>query len=430
MALERDDHSKDHFITPQQLCIGLHIHLDLSWMDHPFTFSSFKIKSLDQIATLQSLGLERIRYSPSKSEAEPLAQPTGAISAPPPPTLSKDDDPAYKAKRERMQRLAAQRTRVNACEREFQTAAKAIKSITQNLFARPKESYEAARGLAETMVESMLTEADVAITLMNDKAGNEDVYFHSLNVAVLAMMLAKELKAPAEAIKSLGVGALFHDIGKVEIPDKVVRKTDPLTHAEQQLMQQHVVYGLEIGKKLELSGEVMAVVAQHHEHADGSGYPRGLQGNQISLLARIVTIVNAYDNLCNPPNPAKAMTPHEALSVMYAQQRAHFDANALSVFIRCMGVYPPGSIVVLSNETIGIVVSVNSTRPLKPTLLVYDPAVPKEEAILVDLEQEPDVTVARTLKPQQLPRPVFDYLSPRRRVTYYFDAEPGGTGGT
>jgi len=111
---------------------------------------------------------------------------------------------------------------------------------------------------------------------------------------------------------------------------------------------------------------------------------------------------------------------------MYAQQRAHFDANALSVFIRCMGVYPPGSIVVLSNETIGIVVSVNSTRPLKPTVLVYDPAVPKEEAILVDLELEPDVTVARTLKPQQLPRPIFEYLSPRRRVTYYFDAEPGG----
>ncbi|GAA5184367.1 DUF3391 domain-containing protein [Niveibacterium umoris] len=424
--LEREDHSNDHYITPQQLCIGLHIHLDLSWMDHPFTFSSFKIKSLDQIATIQSLGLERIRYSPSKSEADPLAVPTGEISQPPPPALSKEDDPAYQVKRERIQRLAAQRAKVNACEREFQSATKAIKTITQNLFARPKESYEAARGLAETMVASMLTDADVAITLMSDKAGNEDVYYHSLNVTVLAMMLAKELKAPAEAIKSLGVGALFHDIGKVEIPDKVLRKIDPLSHAEQQLMQQHVVYGLEIGKKLELTGEVMAIVAQHHEHADGSGYPRGLQGNQISLLARIVTIVNAYDNLCNPPNPAKAMTPHEALSVMYAQQRAHFDANALSVFIRCMGVYPPGSIVVLSNETIGMVVSVNSTRPLKPTVLVYDPAVPKEEAILVDLEQEQEVAIARTLKPQQLPRPIFEYLSPRRRVTYYFDAESGG----
>lgn len=427
--LERDDHSNDHYISPQQLCIGLHIHLDLSWMDHPFTFSSFKIKSLDQIATIQSLGLTRIRYSPGKSEADPLEAPEGE-APPPPPAMSREDDPAYRAKRERMQRLAAQRAKVNACEREFHSATKAIKSITQNLFARPKESYEAAKGLANTMVESMLTDADVAITLMNDKVGNEDVYYHSLNVTVLAMMLAKELKAPAEAIKSLGVGALFHDIGKVEIPDRVLRKIDPLTHAEQQLMQQHVVYGLEIGKKLELSGEVMAVVAQHHEHVDGSGYPRGLQGNQISLLARIVTIVNAYDNLCNPPNPAKAMTPHEALSVMYAQQRAHFDANALSVFIRCMGVYPPGSIVVLSNETIGMVVAVNSTRPLKPTVLVYDPAVPKDEAVLVDLEQEQDVAIARTLKPQQLPRPVFEYLSPRRRVTYYFDAESGdGAGG-
>ena len=117
------------------------------------------------------------------------------------------------------------------------------------------------------------------------------------------------------------------------------------------------------------------------------------------------------------------MTPHQALSLMYAQQRARFDTAALTTFVRCMGIYPPGTVVVLSNESIGMVVSVNSTVPLKPTVLIYDPAVPRERAILVELESEPEVSISRALKPEQLPKPVYDYLAPRRRLTYYFDSE-------
>jgi putative nucleotidyltransferase with HDIG domain len=263
---------------------------------------------------------------------------------------------------------------------------------------------------------------------MADKIGGEEVYHHALNVTLLSMMLAKEMKAPAEAVRLLGLGAFFHDIGEVEIPDRVVRKLEPLTKAEQSLMQQHVSYGVEIGKKLALPPEALVVIAQHHEHVDGSGYPRKLSGTQQSLLSRIVAVVNTYDELCNPPNPARALTPHEALSTMYAQQRNQFDAVAMSTFVRCMGVYPPGTLVVLSNGVLGIVVSVNSSRPLKPTVLIHDPAVPKEEAIVVDLEQEGDITVSKTLRPQQLPPAAMDYLSPRKRMAYYFNAETGKMG--
>ena len=109
---------------------------------------------------------------------------------------------------------------------------------------------------------------------------------------------------------------------------------------------------------------------------------------------------------------------------MYAQQRARFDTAPLNTFVRAMGIYPPGTIVVLSNESVGMVVSVNSAALLKPTVLMYDRYVPRDKAILVELESEPDVTIARALKPEQLPKPIYEYLSPRRRVTYYFDAEP------
>jgi putative nucleotidyltransferase with HDIG domain len=237
------------------------------------------------------------------------------------------------------------------------------------------------------------------------------------------MIVAKELKAPPEAIRLLGTGALFHDIGKLDIPDRVTRKTSPLTKPEVALLQQHCAYGVEIGRRMELSGEVLNIIGQHHEHVDGSGYPKALKHSQISMLAKIVAIANTFDNLCNPSNPAWALTPHEALSVMYAQQRGQFEATPLNTFVRCMGIYPPGTVVVLSNGSIGMVVAVNSTRPLKPTLLVYDPDVPREDAVLVELEQEPEVTVARTLKPSQLPAAVFDYLAPRKHTSYYFDSE-------
>lgn len=422
--------SSESFISPSQLCIGLHIHLDLSWMDHPFTFSTFKIKSLDQIATIQSLGLTKIRYSPTKSDCAALSAPK-VVPTPSAPTTAaeREVDPLYRSKRARIERLVAQRAKLTACEREFLSSARSVKSIGENLFSRPEESKIEAARLVQGMADSMLMDTEIAINLMKDKIGGEEVYHHSLNVTLLSLMLAKELKAPPEAIHLLGMGAIFHDIGKVEIPDRVVRKTEALTKPEVALLRQHCAYGVEIGRKLNLGSESMNVINQHHEYVDGSGYPKGLQGPQISLLSKIVAITNTYDNLCNPANPAKALTPHEALSTMYAQQRGLFEAAPLNTFVRCMGVYPPGTIVVLSNDSIGMVTSVNSARPLKPTVLIYDPAVPKEEAILAELEHEPDVTISRTLKPQQLPQPVFEYLSPRKRMAYYFDSESANAAG-
>lgn len=301
-----------------------------------------------------------------------------------------------------------------------------MKSINQNLFAKPKQAYEEAGALISGIADSMLVDADVAIQLMADKVGGDDVYIHSLNVALLAMILARELKAPPAAIRLLGLGALLHDIGKADLPDRVARKSGPLTAAELGVFQLHCEKGVAMAQAMGVAPEVRTIIEQHHEHADGSGYPKRLSGTQLSLLSRIVALVNAYDNLCNPVDASRALTPHEALSVLYGQRRAQFDNTVLTTFVRCVGIYPPGTVVALSNGTLGMVVEVNSSRPLKPTVLVYDPAVPKEVAIVVDLEQEPEVTVASTLRPQQLPAAVFDYLSPRKRTTYYFNAESSG----
>ncbi|MCK7576575.1 MAG: hypothetical protein MZV65_12190 [Chromatiales bacterium] len=148
---------------------------------------------------------------------------------------------------------------------------------------------------------------------------------------------------------------------------------------------------------------------------------RGLRGEQLTYLSRIVTLVNHYDMLCNPSNPVAAITPHQALSLMFAQSRDKFDADILAVFIRMMGVYPPGSVVVLSDGRHALVVSVNAARPLKPRVIIHESRVPREEALLVDLEHETGLGIRQSLKPLQLPRAVFDYLLPRQRICYFFE---------
>lgn len=415
------------YINPSQLCVGLYVHLDLGWMDHPFSFSSFKIKSQDQISAIQKLGLQQVRYEQAKSEGKPLPETTLT------PLPARIDDPAVSAeeaailqeKKDRIEQLKRIKSEIVAVEKKFQAAAESVRNISKNIHARPQESLRAADDLVSLMVEAMLTEGDVMIHAMNDKLG-EDVYFHSLNVTVLSLMLAKTLGMNAEDTHHLGMGAMFHDIGKTEIPPKILMKTDALTKAEQTFLELHCEYGVDIAKKVGISKQAQGIVMQHHEFVDGSGYPLKLAGAKMTPLAKIVSIVNFYDNLCNPVSLGDALTPYEALSQMFAFKRGKFEEVPLKAFIRSLGVYPPGSIVQLSNEMIGLVVSVNPSKPLKPNVLVYDPGIPKDEAVIVNLDRDPDLNITKNLRAAQLPREVYQYLSPRKRTTYYFDPQQSG----
>lgn len=415
-----------HYITPDQLCIGLFVHLDLSWMDHPFTFSSFKIKTEDQIDKIRRLGLKQVRYSPSRSDLAPLAPSSKPAAVAEVPvlgqeTVSAEDEAVLASKRARLEKLEHHREAMAQCEKAFLGAAQTVRGLERSIDAKPKETAQMADTLVTQMLDSLLTDKDIALHLMNDRTAGEDVYYHSLNVSVLALTLAKELKLSRDDIHTLGIAALLHDVGKRKVSDKVLLKTDPLTRAEQALLEQHCEWSVEAAKRAGVSAAVLAVIGQHHEYCDGSGYPLRLKSAAIHPAARVLSMVNTFDNLCNAPNPANSMTPHEALACMFSQQRSKHDAAAMAVFIRSMGVYPPGSVVMLSNDAFALVVSVNSSRPLKPQVLVYEPDVPREEAVVIDLEEEPDLNISKSLKPNQLPRAAAEFLNPRKRMTYYFN---------
>jgi len=421
------DGQEAHYIRPDQLCVGVYVHLDLSWMDHPFTFSSFLIKSEEQIAKICALGLARVRYEPGRSTHAPLdpeaahACETAAAAPEAAPVSDGEPDPRVQEKRDQVRRHHEQSRVVSETEQAFAQATKTFKAIHRNLLSLPDETRTRTHELVSGMVDSLLTDKDVTVHLMPERIAGEESYLHAMNTTVLSLMLARELNTPRGNCVELGVGALLHDIGKADVPDRVRLKQEALSRVELQMLQEHVGFGVAMGKRLGLSPEALAVIAQHHEAVDGSGFPHALRGEQISLLAKIVALANNYDNLCNPTNPMRALTPHEALSMMYSQQRARFEPGALSVFIRCLGVYPPGTIVVLANERFGIVTAVNSSRPLRPVVQACDSQHP-DDLVLVHLEAEPDLAITRTIRPAQLPKAVFERLAPRRKLSYYFDA--------
>lgn len=421
--------TQPRLVEVARLRIGMFIHLDLGWTEHPFPFNSFKLRSEEQIRTLRELGLDRVRYSPDRSDVEPIADsaddatpvPERAGEPEPEPESAPPADPAQAERRRRREQLLAQQANLERCERQFGDASRAFRGVLQQVRAAPEQAVSEAASLVDGMVGDMTGEREIAIRLLSEKAG-EETALHALNVTVLSVLLGRACGYEVDTLRAIGLGALLHDVGKLELPDRL-RWSDEASSsaAERKLFQQHVQHGSRMLRQGSLPRIASEVVLQHHEHCDGSGYPDGLRGEQIGIGAKVVALVNQYDNLCNPANPAQAITPHDALAIMFARQRAHFDATVMAVFIRMMGVYPPGSVVQLNDERYALSVAVNPMRPLKPRVVVYEPEVPSEEALILDLEDNPKLGVQRAIKPLQLPRAVFDYLSPRKRMCYFFE---------
>jgi putative nucleotidyltransferase with HDIG domain len=412
-------------ISVDQVREGLYIRLD-SWMNHPFLFNSLKIRNAKQIQALRAAGIREVVYIPARSDGEPLPA-AAAGSAPvvavePAAQTDPELEAMWREKAARRQRVAERRAAIAQCEQRFAKSVGAVKSLLKGLFARPQESVGQAKALVSDMVDSLMTEKEVVIHLMSCKLGDENAYYHALNVTVLALLLAKEAGLTAEEMRALGLGCLLHDIGKERVPSQILLKRTPWTAAEHHFYQQHVVYGVEAAQRLpDLPPGAMEVIACHHEMMDGSGYPGRLTAERIGKLARIAAIVNTYDNHCNRINPVDSLTPAEALAYMFKHQRQQFDPLLLKLFIRCLGVYPPGSIVQLDNDAIGMVVSVNPDRLLQPTVLLYDAAIPKEEAVFIELDEAPDLAIVKTLRPAELKPAVYEYLNPRARVSYFLE---------
>jgi putative nucleotidyltransferase with HDIG domain len=403
---------------------GMFVYLDLGWMSHPFPSSSFKISNDKQVQMIRSLNLSQVRYSAEKSDPEPTVM--GCAEAADTAMQAQAAAVAPTAVGGRTALLVSQRRRIAECEERFSRATQTSVQVAQCLNSQPEVARDKSRALVADMLRQMQGAGEAMIHLLSDGSG-ERAALHPVNVTVICLLLGKAMGLAPAQLEVLGMAALLHDVGKAQLPERVRWRDPAFSVLEDKIHQEHVALSVSAAQRMGLGPAVALGIAQHHEMVDGSGFPLGIKGDSMTPPARILALVNRYDNLCNPANPSVALTPHEALAQIFAQFKLRFDAACLNAFIRLMGVYPPGSVVQLVDDRYALVMSVNSTRPLRPVVILHNPEIPKDEAVLLSLEDHPMLGIKRSLKPMHLPEAAWSYLSPRKRISYFFDqAVPAG----
>jgi putative nucleotidyltransferase with HDIG domain len=416
------------FIDIDQLQVGLYVHLDLGWMDHPFTLSNFKLKDEEQISKIKKIGLKKLRYDPTRSDCNPLPVPALEPFAASDSVKEADritnaiDNDIPSTTTSKVERLIQLNQEIDENEKKFLIASDLTRQITGNILAEPQASIEQANLMISDMVDTAFMEGDIAIHAVNGNRSSDKDYQHPLNVTVLTLIMAKSIGISKEDIRLLGMAAIFHDIGKAEIANYILTKKEPLTKSELSHFEQHSEIGARMAQEVGLPVRAGKIILQHHEHTDGSGYPNHLKAEQIDPLARLVALANGYDNLCNPNDPALAKTPYEALAHMYAHQRTIFDESFLKHLIKSLGIYPPGSIVQLSTAEHAIVISANPNKPLRPYVMVHDPLANRQNPKILDLRKEPNININSCMRANQLPPEVLNYLNPRGKISYFIDA--------
>lgn len=410
---------------------GLYIELPLKWNEHPFLFSRFKLKSHAEVRLIQQLGLEEVWYYPDKSTAEPAPESQPQIE-----TVAEDAaalQEQWQEKNEHAEELRRRRLEIQRVEKQYNEVVGNVKELMGMMNASPVQAMEQATKMVGSIVATLQADKETLVHLMNANNLDDGLYYHVLNVSVLSLLLARELGiTDKEQMMTLGLAALLHDIGQTRLPSQILRKTQPLTKPENDLYQRHVRFALEmigLHAKLKLTVKplLLTIIEQHHVLLDGSGYP-DIPADKMHPLSKILATVNYYDKLCNHVDPKQSMTPHEALSLMFSKNIAKFDKKTLQTLVKLLGIYPPGTVVQLSDESTGIVISLNRSELLKPRVLLYSAEIPKDEAVIIDLTQHTDIGIRKSLRPVQLSKAMFEYLNPRERVSYFFALnKPAGT---
>lgn len=384
--------------------MGMYIsELDRPWVETPFLFQRFELRTSEEMEQLK----KHCKYVYVDTELGPdvAPKPRDKESV---VRIRKLEEQDEKIKREfkkiaeapsrRSQRPAypdrtsVQRELVRA--REVQSQMRVLMRTTIEEVQKGKAiNIPLAEKVIDNMVESVIRNPDALVCLSQLKDVSEYTALHSVRTCVLALTFGRHLVLSKDELKILGVGALLHDIGMAKLPATILDKPSGLTVEEFELMTQHVPWGLEILKR---SGGVppaaLEILEQHHERHDGSGYVRKLKGDLIGYVGAICAIVDVYDAITSQRVYRGPVSADDALKRMYEWRHKDFHAELVEEFIKCMGIYPIGSLVELSTGGVGVVITINRARRLKPkvVLLLTANKKPLSRKVITDLAEHRD----------------------------------------
>lgn len=232
--------------------------------------------------------------------------------------------------------------------------------------------------IVEDMIDQLLDKKDFVFALSQLRSVDDYTYQHSVNVGVLALIIGIDLGLEKEQLKQLGMGAILHDIGKIMVPEEIIKKPAKLTAEEFSEVKKHTEYGYEILIQTEIPEEAAKIALHHHEKFDGTGYSRGLKNTKIPLFARIVAVADVYDAMSNDRVYQRKSAPDKVYREITHQGDRHFDTQIMETFARHINIYPTGTGVILNSGHRGIVLYQNKLYPESPIIRVF---LPKEKDV-------------------------------------------------
>ncbi|MDH4274576.1 MAG: HD-GYP domain-containing protein [Gammaproteobacteria bacterium] len=355
-------------ITISQLDTGMYVQeLDCGWMTHPFLSSSFKVTSAAIIDKIRKAGIQRLVIDTAKGKDVGDA-----------PTVQESNKQLDQRQQALGEAVAPQENKRSGVANELGTAKKILQdaqSVMHNILAQARADenprLDDAHLLVERITDSLARNPDALLGISRIKQKDQYLFQHSVATSVVLGAFARAMKLPVDTIRDIVMGGLLHDIGKTQVPLQLLQKPAKLTEDEFAIVAEHVSLGRQILLELnDIPKCVIDIVSQHHERWDGTGYPKNLKGNQISIEGQMAGIVDVYDALTANRPYKSAAEPALALKKILEWSDLHFDAQLVQHFIRAMGIYPVASLVQLDNGLVGVVLE-QSTKLLRPCIRVF-----------------------------------------------------------
>jgi HD-GYP domain-containing protein (c-di-GMP phosphodiesterase class II) len=357
-------------IKVEQLKQGMYIHdFNCGWLNHPFLTNSMKINDEHIIKKVLDYGIREIYIdtelgydvggAPTEDEVRQEIQ-TEISRIVEPPKVSRDT-------------VSIKEEIVKAIEIKNQ-AKEIIHNIMEDVRFGKQIKTEEAGQVVDKMIESIFRNQDALVSLGRIKEKDEYTYLHSVSVGVLMISFGRYLGFEVPLLKEVGMGAILHDVGKMIVPQTILNKEEKLTEKELEMMKKHAEYGRKLLEQTHgISDTALALAAQHHERIDGTGYPLGLKGDEISYYARAAAIADVYDAMTSKRCYQDRFMPTEVLKRMYEWSSYHYDRDLVQQFIRCIGIYPIGTLVRLKSGLVGVVIQNGEESLLYPVVrMVYN----------------------------------------------------------
>lgn len=342
--------------------------LDRPWLESPFLFQGFMIDSEELLEQLkQTCEFVYIDIEESIADIRPRLQ---TLSSSEPSTLA-ETDIAKQPKPEPTQGPVDFYGELKQAKIIYDKTRTYIDTALSDVRLGGSVNTKQARKLVGAMAENIVRSPNAMVWLTHLKNRDEYTAIHCMNVCILALTFGRYIGLERNELELLGLGALLHDIGKMYVPDEVLNKPGKLTDAEFELIKRHPVDGHKLlTSKDDMPQVSLDIVLYHHERTSGTGYPAGLSNEQIHMLVKMASIVDVYDAITSDRCYHDGMSPYEGLKNMYNWTEGNYDPELMQQFIKCLGIYPVGSVVEIHGGQIGVVVGINEETKLKPVVLL------------------------------------------------------------